>query len=166
MLCHKLSCPKSRLLLSVLMLEDAGRNRYAVASVDEVVSHEPLYFADEEQEALIHNPPRFARVTHTLVAPYRDVQLSATLRDQGPGRSSLGPSPCSCLPGCVEGRSLMKNFLRVRFHPGSGTKYAGLGTVGTRLVVAISPVLTSQHAGVSSEDRSSIIRHGRLGSIS
>src|ERR687890_2536325 len=73
MLCHELSCHKVRLLLSVLMLKDAGRNHNPVAGVDPIVSDEPRYFADEGHEALIDNPPRFARVGHTLVAPYRNV---------------------------------------------------------------------------------------------
>src|SRR5829696_1657752 len=41
MLPHELSCPKGRLLLSILMLEDAGRNCYAVAGVHQVVSQNP-----------------------------------------------------------------------------------------------------------------------------
>ena len=46
MLRHELSSHKVGLLLSVLMLKDACRNHYAIASVDPVVSDEPLYFAD------------------------------------------------------------------------------------------------------------------------
>src|SRR5918994_1014472 len=73
MLLPELPCHKVGLLLSVLMLKDACRNHYPVSCVDPVVSDEPLYFADEGHEALIDNPPRFARVGHTLVAPYRNV---------------------------------------------------------------------------------------------
>ena len=54
MLSHKLSCHKVRLLLCVLMLEDACRNHYAVSGVDPVVSNKPLYFADEGHKAFIH----------------------------------------------------------------------------------------------------------------
>jgi hypothetical protein len=50
MLLHELSSHEVRLLLGVLMLKDAGRNHYAVPSVDLVVSDEPLYFADQGYE--------------------------------------------------------------------------------------------------------------------
>src|SRR5215218_6436883 len=73
MLRHELSSHKGRLLLSVLMLKDAGRNHDAVPSVDPVVSHESRHSADDGHEALIHNPARFARVGHTLVAPHCNV---------------------------------------------------------------------------------------------
>ena len=47
MLLHQLSCPKVRLLLSVLMLKDACRNYYAVSGVNKVVSHESRHLADD-----------------------------------------------------------------------------------------------------------------------
>src|SRR5215208_209241 len=52
MLGHKLSCPKGGLLLSVLMLKDAGRNCYPVPGVDQVVSHESWHLADNRQKAV------------------------------------------------------------------------------------------------------------------
>ena len=62
MLLHQLSCPKGGLLLSVLMLKDACRNYYSVPGVDTVVSHEPLYFADEGNKALLYQLPHLLRV--------------------------------------------------------------------------------------------------------
>ena len=50
MLSHELSCPKVRLLLSGLMLKDAGRNCYAVPGVDQVVSYESRQFADNRKK--------------------------------------------------------------------------------------------------------------------
>src|SRR5215216_8095168 len=73
MLCHEISSPPSRLLLSLLVLKDAGRNHYSVPGVDKVVSHESRHFADDGYKALLHLPPHLARVGHTLVAPYRNV---------------------------------------------------------------------------------------------
>src|SRR5829696_5827069 len=73
MLPHKLSCPIGGLLLSCLMLENAGRNHYPVPGVDKVVSHESRHFADDGYKALIHQAPYLARVGHALVAPYRNV---------------------------------------------------------------------------------------------
>src|SRR5829696_6863265 len=59
MLPHELSCHKGRLLLSVLMLKDAGRNCYAVPSVDQVVSHESRHFADDGHKALLGHRATF-----------------------------------------------------------------------------------------------------------
>src|SRR5215211_1413174 len=73
MLCHELSCPKGRLLLSVLMLEDAGRNHHAVPGVDTVVSHEPRHFADDGHVVLLNQLPHLLRVGDALVAPHRNV---------------------------------------------------------------------------------------------
>src|SRR5215218_10365502 len=76
MLRHELSCPKVRLLLSVLMLEDARRNHNPVPGVDPVVSHEPRHFADDGHEALIDQLPHLLRVGHALVAPHGNVHSS------------------------------------------------------------------------------------------
>src|SRR3954470_15286502 len=73
MLRHELSCPKVRLLLGFLMLEDAGRNHHAVPGVDPVVSYEPRHFADDGHEALLDQLPRLLRVAHALVAPHGNV---------------------------------------------------------------------------------------------
>src|ERR687894_744712 len=75
---HELSSPPVRLLLSLLVLKDAGRNHYAVPGVDKVESHEPWHFADHGQELLLHVPRHLARVGHTLVAPYRSVHSFCT----------------------------------------------------------------------------------------
>src|SRR5919107_873921 len=73
MLPHELSSPPVRLLLTGRVLKDAGRNHHTVSGIGKVVIHEPWDFADNGQKALIHNPRHFARVGHTLVAPYRSV---------------------------------------------------------------------------------------------
>src|ERR671917_388220 len=73
MLSHELSCHKVRLLLSVLMLIDAGRNHYAIPSVDPIVSHEPRYFADEGHKALIDQLPHLLRVGDALVSAHCNV---------------------------------------------------------------------------------------------
>src|SRR5215212_4218998 len=73
MLRHEISSPPVRLLLSVLVLKDAGRNHYAIPGADHVVSHETWHFADHGYKALIHQARCLARVGHALVAPYRNV---------------------------------------------------------------------------------------------
>src|SRR5215204_3035311 len=73
MLLYELSSLKGRLLLSVLMLEEAGRNRYAVAGVDQVVSHESRHFADDGWEALPGHLRYLLRVGYALVAAHRNV---------------------------------------------------------------------------------------------
>src|SRR5215208_3892882 len=78
MLCHEISSPPVRLLLSVLVLKDAGRNHHAVPSVDPVVSHESGDFADDGYKALLHLAPCLARVGHALVPPYRNVHSFCT----------------------------------------------------------------------------------------
>src|SRR5215208_2503736 len=78
MLCHDISGPPVRLLLSLLVLKDAGRNHYALPGVDHVVSHEPRHFANDGQELLLHVPRHLFRVGHTLVAPYRSVHSFCT----------------------------------------------------------------------------------------
>src|ERR671916_3424434 len=79
MLRHERSSPKVRLLLSVLVLKDAGRNHYALPGVDPVVSHESRDFADDGYKALIHQARCLARVGHALIPPYRNVhRLCAT----------------------------------------------------------------------------------------
>src|SRR5215211_5883153 len=73
MLLYELSGPKGRLLLSILMLKDAGRHYYAVAGVDPVVSDEPRHFADDGHEAFLGHLPHLLRVGHALVAPHCNV---------------------------------------------------------------------------------------------
>src|ERR671911_689611 len=90
MLLHELSCHKVRLLLSVLMLKDACRNHYTIPSVDPIVSDEPRYFADEGHEALIHKPPRFARVGHTLLSAHCNVHSFTLPPKEGAG--PVGPA--------------------------------------------------------------------------
>src|SRR5215204_3024796 len=78
MLRHELSSPPVRLLLIGLVLKDAGRNHYAVPSVDPVVSHETRDFADDGHEALLYQAPCLARVGHALVPTYRSVHSFCT----------------------------------------------------------------------------------------
>src|SRR5215204_5419239 len=73
MLRVELSSPPIRLLLSSLVLKDAGRNHYAVPGVDPVVSHGSRDFADDGHKDLIDQLPRFSRVGHALVPPHRNV---------------------------------------------------------------------------------------------
>src|SRR5919107_517562 len=68
MLREELTCHKVRLLLRVLMLEDAGRNHYAIPSVDPIVSDEPRYFGDEGYKALID---QLARLLGSVTPSYR-----------------------------------------------------------------------------------------------
>src|ERR671911_2451836 len=91
MLCHELSCNKGRLLLSILMLKDAGCNHYAVPGVDKVVSHEPRHFADDGHKVLGHLR-HLLRVSNALVAPYCNVHSSLAylpLREGGTHRPRL-----------------------------------------------------------------------------
>src|SRR5918994_3025085 len=91
MLCHELSCHKRRLLLSVLMLKDAGCNHYAVPGVDKVVSHESWHLADYGHKFL-GNLGHLLGVTHALVAPYCNVHsfsLPPPLREGGTRRPRL-----------------------------------------------------------------------------
>src|SRR5215213_6181350 len=81
MLRQELSCLNVRLLLSVLVLIDAGRTYDAVSGVDPVESHEARHFADDGHEALIDQLPHLLGVAHALVAPHRNIH-----------RSSLPPS--------------------------------------------------------------------------
>src|SRR5829696_4872439 len=76
MLSHKLSCQKVRLLLSVLMLEDAGCNHYPVPGVDKVVSHKSRHLADDGHKALLGHLGHLLRVTHALEAPHCNVHSS------------------------------------------------------------------------------------------
>src|SRR5918998_6762933 len=75
---HELSSPPVRLLLSILVLKDAGRNHYAVPGVDKVESHESGHFADDGYKALVRPARYLARVGHALVAPYRSVHSFCT----------------------------------------------------------------------------------------
>src|ERR687894_3262523 len=92
MLRYELSCPKGRLLLSVLMLEDAGRNYYAVSGVDQVPSHESRHLADDGHKALLGHLPHLLRVGHALVAPHCNVH-SFSLPPLERGRDPSAP-PC------------------------------------------------------------------------
>src|SRR5918998_2324146 len=76
MLRHELSSHKVRLLLSVLMLKDACRNHYAIASVDPVVSDEPRHFADEGHKALLDQLARLLGVGNTVVSAHCNVHSS------------------------------------------------------------------------------------------
>src|SRR5215204_7451156 len=102
MLCRELSSLPVRLLLSLLVLKDAGRNHYALPGVDPVVSHESRHFADEGQEVLLHLPRHLFRVGHTLVAPYRSVHSFYTTSfptlPHGASTSTLTESAAACLP--------------------------------------------------------------------
>src|SRR5918998_1169066 len=73
MLRRKLSSPPIRLLLSLLVLKDAGRNYYAVPGVDQVVSHKSRHFADDGHKALLGHLRHLLRVGHALVPPHRNV---------------------------------------------------------------------------------------------
>src|SRR5215208_1883958 len=86
MLLDELSCPKGRLLLSVLVLKDAGRNCYAVAGVDQVVSHEPRHSADDGHKAFLGHLRHLLRVGNALEAPHCNVHsfsLPPLARGQG-----------------------------------------------------------------------------------
>src|SRR5918997_4901916 len=104
MLRVELSSPPVRLLLIGLVLKDAGRNHYAVPSVDPVVSHESRDFADDGHEALLHQAPRLARVGHALVPPYRSVHSFCTTSFPTlPYRafvSTLTGIAALCIPSC------------------------------------------------------------------
>src|SRR5215212_10999549 len=98
MLLHELSCSKGRLLLSGLMLKDAGCNHYAVAGVDQVVSHESRHFADDGHKAFLAQLRHLFGVSDALVAPHCNVH-SVSLppyEEGGTGRPRLtlinGPS--------------------------------------------------------------------------
>src|SRR5918998_4281570 len=73
MLLYELSCPKGRLLLSVLMLKDACRNCYSVPGVHQVVSHESRHLADDGQKAFLGYLQHLLRVSHALEAPHCSV---------------------------------------------------------------------------------------------
>src|SRR5215216_7540480 len=73
MLPPQLSCPKGRLLLSVLMLKDANPNHYAVPGVDCVVSHESRQFTDDGHKVLLGHLRHPLRVGNTLVSAHCNV---------------------------------------------------------------------------------------------
>jgi hypothetical protein len=90
MLLHELSSHKVRLLLSVLMLEDAGRNHHAIPGVDPIVSHEPRYFADEGHKALIDQLPAFCgSVTPSYRRTATYIALAHLLKEGGALRPRL-----------------------------------------------------------------------------
>src|SRR5688500_20356803 len=76
MFSHELSCHKGGLLLSVLMLEDAGCNHYPVPGVDKVVSHESWHFADDGHKAFLAHLGHLLGVSYALVAPHCSVHSS------------------------------------------------------------------------------------------
>src|ERR671911_1165452 len=90
MFSHELSCHKGGLLLSVLMLEDAGRNHYPVPGVDKVVSHESWHFADDGHKAFLAHLGHLLGVTHALVTPHCSVH-SSRLPPLKRGRDLLAP---------------------------------------------------------------------------
>src|SRR5215213_10688544 len=90
MLCHELTCHKGRLLLSVLMLKDAGRNCYAISGVDQVVSHKSGDLADDGHKALLGHLHHLLRVSDALEPPHRSVH-SFRLPPSHRGRSSSAP---------------------------------------------------------------------------
>src|SRR5215207_83990 len=102
MFSHELSCHKGGLLLSCLMLKDAGCNHYPVPGVDKVVSYESRHFADDGYKALLHLAPYLARVGHALVAPYRNVHkfcaTSFTTLPHGAFVSTLTGISALCIP--------------------------------------------------------------------
>src|SRR5215204_6123315 len=91
MLPHKLSCPKGRLLLSCLMLKDAGCNHYPVPGVDQVVSHKSRHFADDGHEAFLAHLGHLLGVSDALVAPHCCVHSSLAYLLLKRGRDPLGP---------------------------------------------------------------------------
>src|ERR671915_1930008 len=97
MLCHELSSPKGRLLLSVLMFKDADPNQYAVPGVDCVVSHEPRHFADDGHKALLGNLRHLLRVSHALEAPHCNVH-DFGLPPSHRGRAPSGPAVLINMP--------------------------------------------------------------------
>src|SRR5215208_1356777 len=149
MLCHELSCHKGRLLLSVLMLKDAGCNHYAVAGVDKVVSHESRQFADYGHKVLGHLR-HLLGVTHSLVAPHCNVHRFS-LPPLKRGRDPSAPpqvdqhAQCERLQGLAQlPRTPSRNCLKrgsgdapgVYLASVSGPKWAegdGLGTLCARV---------------------------------
>src|ERR671910_1926716 len=73
MFSHELSCHKGGLLLSVLMLEDAGCNHYPVPGVHKVVSHESWHLADDGHKAFLAHLGHLLGVSYALVAPHCNV---------------------------------------------------------------------------------------------
>src|SRR5215213_3308162 len=90
MLLHELSCPEGRLLLSVLMLEDADRNHYAVPGLDTIVSNESRHLADDGHVVLLNQLRHLLGVGDALVAPHRNVH-SFGLPPSHRGRDSSAP---------------------------------------------------------------------------
>src|ERR687890_427885 len=109
MLLYELSSSEGGLLLSILMLKDAGRNYYAVAGVDPVVSDEPRHFADDGHEAFLGPLPHLLRVGHTLVAPHRNVH-SSSLPPSHRGRDQGKPRRESINVPSVQGYEGWRNF--------------------------------------------------------
>src|SRR5215211_1411944 len=112
MLSHELSSHIVRLLLSSLMLKDAGRNHYAIPSVDPVVSHEPLYFAAEGHKALIDQLPRLLRVSDALVSAHCNVHSFSPPPKRG--RDPSAPL-CYATQPSMKGYKGRRNFRELRF---------------------------------------------------
>src|ERR671933_176506 len=102
MLLHQLSCPKGRLLLSVLMLKDAYRSYDAVACVDMVVSYESRHFADDGHEDLLGQLGHLLGVGHALVSAHHSVHsfsLPPSYREGGTSRPRLKSINVSSVKG-------------------------------------------------------------------
>src|SRR5215218_4434410 len=111
MLRHELSCHKGRLLLSGLMLKDAGCNHYAVPGVDQVVSHKSRQFADDGHKVLGHLR-HLLRVSHALEAPHCNVH-SFSLPPLKRGRDPLARLELINVPS-VKGYKGWRNFRELR----------------------------------------------------
>src|SRR5919202_2507381 len=103
MLGRELSSPPVRLLLSLFVLKDAGRNHHPVPGVDKVVSYESGHFADDGYKALLHQARYLAGVGHALVAPYRNVHSFCatsfpTTLPHGASVSTLTAIGALCIP--------------------------------------------------------------------
>src|ERR687894_10737 len=93
MLSNELSRNKGGLLLSVLMLEDAGCNHYPVPGVHNVVSHEARHLADDGHKALLSHLGHLLGISHPLVSAHCSVHssLAYLLTREGGTRGAL---PC------------------------------------------------------------------------
>src|SRR5215217_1643131 len=113
MLGHELSCQKGRLLLSVLMLKDAGCNHYSVPGVDKVVSNESRHLADDGHKVLCHLR-HLLRVSHALEAPHCNVHSFSLppLKRGGTRRPRL---ELINVPS-VKGYKGWRNFLEIVFY--------------------------------------------------
>src|SRR5215218_4411792 len=70
---HELSRPEVRLLLGLLVLEDARRDHDPVPGVNEVVRDEARHLADDRDKVLIHKLGHLLGIAHALVASHCNV---------------------------------------------------------------------------------------------